>query len=354
MPPPTPRAPAVALPTTPWDARLFARTLLLAAALGALVLGVGAATDEQGARWPDRLVRLGALAPAWTGAAFALTKSQAVRRGEGRALALLGLSPRRQWAGAWAAASGLGLLFALALLAPEAPLRSLFPALEPSPWRRAGERFEAPALGMQWTPPSERFAFAAPLVDPRPGPPRPWLAAALAALAVAVPAWLALTAPAAERFAVGLASVAAALFAFHFVARDAPGAWLLAAPALLAADLARLEARARALPFGLHSRPPCPTNPTERPPRGPAAAAAPPGACSSTAAPATCRPPSATRTPPAAARRSPAPPTCSHAAARPSTRCRPPSKTSKTTRASTPAPAPASTPTANCVSTRPL
>lgn len=249
MSPPPPRAQAGALPFTPWDARLFARTLLLAVGLGTLVLAVGAATDEQSALWSDRLVRLGALSPAWAGAAFGLAKSQAQRRGEGRTLALLGVGPRRVWAGAWAAASLLGFAFALALLARAAPLRSLFPALEPSPWRRAGERFEAPGLGLEWAPPDERFGFATPVPDERPGHPRSWLVLALAALALLVPLWLALPARVLERVAVGLVAVSAALFAFHLVARGASGAVLLVAPALLAADVARLDARARRRPL---------------------------------------------------------------------------------------------------------
>lgn len=246
----TPRAPARALLATPWDARLGARTLLLAVGLGAIVLAVGAATDEQGALWSDRLVRLGALAPVWAGAAFGLTKGQAQRRGEGRALTLLGVGPRRLWAGAWLAASSLGLAFAAALLHHNAPLRSLFPALEPSPWRRSVEGFEAPGLGMSWAPPDERFGFLVPLADPRPGPPRLWLVAALGALSLLVPLWLAAPARTLERLVAGLATIATALFAFHFVAGGAPGAWLLAAPALLVADLVRLDLRARARPFG--------------------------------------------------------------------------------------------------------
>ncbi len=265
MAPTTPRALARTLRPTPWDTRLFARTLLLAAGLGALVLAVGAATDEQSALWTDRVVRLGALAPVWAGAAFGLTKGQALRRGEGRALTLLGVGPRRLWAGAWAASSGLGLLFAAALLARVMPLRSLFPALEPSPWRRAGANFEAPGLGLRWAPPDDRFAFFAPLGGSQPGPPRPWLVVALAAFALLVPFWLALPARTLERVAAGFVALALALFVFHLVARGAPGAWLLAAPGLLAADAARLDARARARPFAL--RRPAPSERAVREPR---------------------------------------------------------------------------------------
>jgi L-asparaginase / beta-aspartyl-peptidase len=255
MAPSTPRAPARALPVAPFDAHLAARTLLLAVGLGALVLAVGAATDEQSALWSDRLVRLGALAPAWAGAAFAIAKGQARRRGEARALALLGVGPLRLWAGAWLAASSLGVAFAAALLHRAAPLRSLFPALEPSPWRPAGGGFEAPRLGLNWTPPAEHFAFTTPLEGAAAGPPRLWLVAALVALAPLVPLWLALPGRTLERLALGAAAVASALFTFHLVAGGGSGAFLLAAPALLAADALRLDLRARAQPFGLR-RPP--------------------------------------------------------------------------------------------------
>ena len=221
---------------TPWDQRLFGRTLALSCLLAGVVWGVAAATDEPQSTWFDRLARLAALSPLVGGSAVSLVAAQGQRRGEWRTLATCGQSVLLTARGAILAAGMLGLFAAGFLALGRGSLRALFPTLTSSPWQRTAEGFTAPKLGMHWALDAAAVSFFPP-VAPTPAnvAARFWVAAMVTGSAWLVPCWVSLPCHAAMRLAVGAAAVGSALVAFHVAAVGAPAFWILLPAVIFAA-----------------------------------------------------------------------------------------------------------------------
>jgi hypothetical protein len=170
-------------------------------------------------------------------------------RGELRALAAMGAAPGRAERGAALGGSVVGLLGVLVAASGAADLGALFPGPAAGRiWAADEAGLHELTLGLHVEPGGE-LLLEAPRAAVRGLPAGATLLAllALAAAAVACPAWL--VAPAgtvARRIGVGGLAVGVAIVAFQAVAAGrVPAAALVLAPVLLLADTARASHRAR-------------------------------------------------------------------------------------------------------------
>lgn len=205
---------------TPHDSLLFRRTLGGSLLLLVLVTGLVVATDEAYSTTGMRVARLCAFSPLIAAVAMGSCLGLATRRGELRALAVLGASPWTAAFGALCAAWLFGTVAALVLLTPLADVSSLFPAPPiDSGWHWRGDAFVEPLRGIRIDSTgavsfiAERDRASEGLV-----PGRLEAVSAVLPQALVLPPWLA--APLALRARVwGLAfSLALTLLALHAVA----------------------------------------------------------------------------------------------------------------------------------------
>jgi hypothetical protein len=226
---------------SPFDRALALRALAFSGLLLVVATGVVVATDEPLSTLAMRVARLAALAPALAalGAAFALAQTRT--RGETRALGALGASPWRLSRGARWAGWAVGLVATAAVASPWSDARALFPAATaPSVWHQTGAALLDRADGVRVAA-SGALGWLEPerLLAGKFTPSSTAAALAVAAIALAAPAWV--SAPLSRAGRVAGAVIGACLFivSLHAVAagRIAQG-WLVATGALLLAQAA--------------------------------------------------------------------------------------------------------------------
>jgi len=225
-------------PAAAWDRSLGRRAATIGAVAIAVTLLVVAATDA-GGPWSLRLGMTAALAPL-CGALGTLAAARiAAGRGELVALAAVGADPRRAVLGAVLGGIGVGLLGPLAAGLGLADLDALFPRPGARAWVTDAAGLHETTLGLHIGLHGE-LALEAPraMISGLPAGAMAFALAALAATALAGPAWLAapMGSPA-RRAGVGGAAAAMAIVAFQAVAAGrAPAFVLVAAPLVLLAD----------------------------------------------------------------------------------------------------------------------
>lgn len=210
------------------------RTLFSAAALGFVAFAILRATDEATATNATRGARLLAMAPALTALAVMIVAGRAERAGDLGSLRCVGVSRARGLRGAVVPASLLGLACAGLLLLGVGSLAGLFPPAAGDVWTVSGDGFVGP--GVSLTEPFGELRF----LDPRPTPrvaERAKVAAAIALLAIALPAWGAARESAGRRASVATLLVSGSVTAFHAVSLGTPAGALLAVPLALLAYL---------------------------------------------------------------------------------------------------------------------
>jgi hypothetical protein len=205
---------------TPHDSLLFWRTLGGSLLLLGLVTGLVVATDEAYSTLGMRVARLCAFCPLIAAVAMASCLGLATRRGELRALSVLGASPWTAAFGALCAAWLFGAVAALILLTPLADVSSLFPAPPiSSGWHWQGDAFVEPVRGIR-VEADGAISFITQQ-DPTKSALVPGGLEALSAIlpqALVLPPWLAAPlAPRARVFGL-LLSLALTLLALHAVA----------------------------------------------------------------------------------------------------------------------------------------
>jgi hypothetical protein len=236
---------------TAWDLALGRRAAGIAGVAALVSLLVVAATDG-GSPWPLRLGMTSALAPL-CGALGALAASRiATARGELRALAAVGAEPSRAVLGAALGGSAVGLLGPVIAASGLTDLGSLFPQPVASrTWVVEGNGLYESTLGLH-VGSRGQLALEAPraVAAALPAGAVAFTLVALAAAALACPAWLAAVPESpSRRAAVGATAVAIAIAAFQGVAAGrVPAALLVVAPLVLVVDgvMERRRARYRA------------------------------------------------------------------------------------------------------------
>jgi hypothetical protein len=227
------------LTASPWDLALARRAAAIAGVSVLLTLLVVAATDA-GGPWSARLGMTAALAPL-CGALGALAATRvAAARGELRALAAVGAEPGRVVLGAVGGGSAVGLLGVMVAGSRLADLGSLFPRpMAARSWVAEGGGLRELTLGLHVGADGE-LMLEAPraVVAALPAHAGAFTLVALAATALACPAWLAaVSASPARRVGVGAVAVGIAVAAFQGVAAGrVPAAVLVVGPMVLVID----------------------------------------------------------------------------------------------------------------------
>jgi hypothetical protein len=221
-----------------------------AAAVGGVALLVAllvvAATDA-GGPWSSRLAMTAAISPL-AGALGALAAVRiAASRGELRALSALGAEPGRAVLGAAIGGSVVGAAGVLVASSGLADLGALFPRVEGRVWIPDGTGLFEPSLGLHILP-GGALALDVPRAAAAslPRGAGPWALLALAAAALACPAWLVEpTSAPARRAGVGAGVLVAAIVGFQGVAAGRlPAIVLVLAPLVLLTDTAIARYRA--------------------------------------------------------------------------------------------------------------
>ncbi len=218
-----------------YDRRLAARTVLLAAMLALLAVGVVVATDEPYSTTAMRAARVSALSPALASLAVVIALAHARARGELRALAALGSEPLRVARGALVAGWLLGVVATVLLSSPLADVSALFPAVSaPTLWVVEPGALVAPASGISVSKDGVLTLLAIAGGDPvSAGPPRPWAAAlAIGPLALVAPIWAASPSPWGFRLLGAGVALALVIFLLHAVAARTVSAAVLAVSAV--------------------------------------------------------------------------------------------------------------------------
>jgi len=204
---------------TPWDQKLFLRSMGLCVLLALVVVMVQTATDEPGSTADDRLVRLGAISPVVGLAAVGLVLGQGAKRGEWLALRALGLAPWAMARGASAAAALFGTIMSLVLLVPFFSLRSLFPALPAPRWLPITPGLFISELGFRWDPQQPWIEFFDPVtVGSTAAFPRLTTWACFAGLSLVLPLWATLPCSPWQRGVMLTATIGITLLELHKVA----------------------------------------------------------------------------------------------------------------------------------------
>ncbi len=234
---------------TPFDQRLFLRTVAAGLLAWVACAGVVVTTDEATSTLGMRVARLAALTPLVAAVAALLVTAHARVRGELRALESLGHPPWIAARGAAAAGAILVLLGAAFLVSPLADASSLFPAVRAAvDWHVDAGGFVARAAGVVLMDDGAVHVHRASVVGRAPSISA-WAALpSLGTIGLAVPSWAVTPIRLASRLAsVGL-TFALVVTGLHLVAAGrAPASvgFLSAAPLFLTTALARRAARDR-------------------------------------------------------------------------------------------------------------
>jgi hypothetical protein len=119
---------------TAYDRHIFIRSFGLALILMALVLGVMSATDGAMTSFSEKVGRLCVLAPLIGAVGMLIGNTQAVLRGEVRALAAIGVSPHRAARGGVLSILLVGAVGAILLTTQFADIHGLLPHLDSMTW----------------------------------------------------------------------------------------------------------------------------------------------------------------------------------------------------------------------------
>lgn len=226
---------------TPHGRSELLRTLGTAAGVYALLTAITLLTDEPDASWSTRAARLGALGPVAGAAAIALTAALSHRRGEARALAALGVSPRALHRGACLAGWLTGLFGLLLAQSPLSDPGALFPHVaRQASWVVSGAGLVDPSgASFSASHGLQPSALGSALSDT----PNPWLPSLLllAPSVLALPPWV-IAQSGSRRLVRGFACLALSAWlslslAHAVAARGLPSACLLLGVAPLVLDL---------------------------------------------------------------------------------------------------------------------
>lgn len=230
---------------TPFDRKLMLRSLAYTAMAAVVATAVVAATDEPLSTSRLRVARLAAFLPALAAIGCGIALRHAESRGEGRALAALGVSPLRSALGALLAGWAVGLAAVLLVASPWADLRSLFPvALSVPPWVRAGSGFVNPAYGILAREAGLEFSASARPPSAQVVPGVRAALAAIAPLAAVLPLWQSAPIAASSRLFGGAGALGLLLGLLHAVAAGRSAElWLPVASLPLAAQAALAHRR---------------------------------------------------------------------------------------------------------------
>jgi hypothetical protein len=168
---------AKARAVTRWDARVFARAA--AGATGALVLAVsvGAASDEGGLTWAQRIGRALPLAPLCAAIGVWAALAPVKFRGESLALGALGRTGRGISAAAVAGAALVALAASLSIAAPSMDVASFYPtASRGTAWTWRDGAFVDPVDGLRLD--SRGMVVEAPVAEKNASSPTPASASA--------------------------------------------------------------------------------------------------------------------------------------------------------------------------------
>lgn len=204
---------------TPHDAWLARRTSAIAVLTLLVATAIVVATDEAHSTLGMRAARLAAFTPGIAALAVLAACSEAVRRGEARALEALGAPPWRVGAGAVAAGWGVGLLGLLVLVSPVSETAALFPSVVSQvDWVVVGNEFHADAWGV-WIPADGVPAYVDSVDSPGSPPASPsyreLALGCVAPLAAVAPPWAALPLSWRARAIVGAITVLGAVTVMH-------------------------------------------------------------------------------------------------------------------------------------------
>jgi hypothetical protein len=221
-----------------WDTCLALRAATVGGVVTLVALLIIASTDA-GGTWPSRL----AMAAALTAPCGAVGTLAAVRlaaaQGELRALAALGVDPARAVLGAALGGMAIGAAGFVLVSSSAADVGALFPHVATHAWRADGAGMRELYLGVHVGPGEvlavdQRLAVVARL----PGSITIFARAAIAAAALACPAWIASPGISlVRRCVVSSVAVTVGIFAFQAAAAGrVPSAALGLAPLLLLGD----------------------------------------------------------------------------------------------------------------------